>query len=119
MKINYLSLMAVFIFSTQLGATSARAADEMSRRESVEKIEKDIARDKEKVSSKKAEITTEQAKLEQDMNKYGKDSKEVRDDRDSLMNLRNDFVNAKTALYKDVNKKKVAEGQPVETESTG
>src|SRR4051794_33790636 len=116
MKIIHFGSIAAFIFSTNFGINSTWAAEPMNKRGSLEKFEKDIAKDKERVSSKKAEITTEQAKLDQDVSQYGKDSKEARNDRDSLTKLRNDYIDAKTDLYKDINKKKVAEGQPVESE---
>ncbi len=116
--IYYGFLVTTFLLTANFSIRPVSAADPMDKRESTEKIEKDIAKDKDKVSSKMAEITTAQSKLNKDMTQYGNDSSQVRDDRESLMSLRNDLVDLKADLYKDTNKKKVAQGQPIETDKS-
>lgn len=111
-------LMAAILFSTGAHVTPAWAVDPMPDHEAVEKIDKDIAKDKEKLASKKAEVTTARSKFDRDVSQFGKDSPEVKDDRDSLMNLRNDLVDLKVSLYKNMNKKKVAEGHSIETDTS-
>ena len=118
MKFIYFCMLSALMVSTSGGLTHVWAADPMSNRDTIEKIEKEIAKDKEKVSSKKADITTAQTKLDKDMIQYGKDSSQVRDDHENLMNLRNDLVDAKADLYKETNKRKVAQGQAIETDSS-
>jgi len=100
-------LAATFLL-TNISSGIAFAADKF------ESLDKDIAKDKEKVAKKMADITKAEAKMTKDISQYGSDSSQVRDDHKDIADLRNDLVNLNADLYKDVNKKKVAQGQPIE-----
>ena len=116
MRKKYISLLSAFVLIANVITTSAWAADPASGGASTDKLEKDIAKSKEKVDMKTSEINTKQEKLEKDMEQFGRTSSQVKEDQDALKNIRTDLIDLRVELFKNTAKKKVEEGQSIETD---
>ena len=131
MKKQYVCLLSALAFTASVIAPSTWADDDTTNppnptvtmpptinRDTIEKLDKDISKNKEKVDSKVSEITTKQTKLEKDILEFGNNSAQVKEDQEALKNMRTELIDLKTELYKNTTKKKVEEGQSIEIEAT-
>lgn len=118
MKKTYVCLLSALAFSANIVATSVWADDTISNRETIEKLDKDIAKSREKVDNKASEVATRQTKLEKDTEQFGANSDQVKDDHKVLKEMRTELIDLKTDLFKNTAKKKVEEGQPIESDTS-
>jgi septal ring factor EnvC (AmiA/AmiB activator) len=122
MKKASICLITAFAFAANFYVPSTWAADPSSTPTSspgeLEKLDREISKNKEKVDSKISEISTRQTKLEKDMAQFGANSPQVKEAQEALKSMRNELIDLKTDLYKNSAKKKVEEGQPIETDTS-
>ena len=117
LKKSYICLISALAFTASVIGTSARAAESATiDRVAIEKMEKDIAKSKEKVNIKVSEIITKQEKLDKDIAQFGATSSQVKEDQAALKSMRTELIELKVDLYKNTAKKKIEEGESIETD---